>query len=140
MAGELGPDRFLLLRYEDVVADPDAVRQKIARFLGRPPVTDPVASPEGIVLPWESWKQEALGPVVAEHVESWRQTLGSRRAEEVAAVCRTGMRRFGYGDAAPSDVGAAATLIGLGPRQIVRSLRYRRAYGGYLAAIDRRHL
>jgi len=140
MGGELGSDRLLLLRYEDVAADPDGARQKIARFLGRPPVTGPVSAPEGIVLPWESWKQEALGPVVTEHLETWRSTLGSRRAHQVTAVCRVGMRRFGYGADAPTGARAAVTKAGLGPGQIVRSLRYRRAYGGYLAAIDRRLL
>jgi hypothetical protein len=50
------------------------------------------------------------------------------------------MRRFGYGDDAPSTAAAAARRAALGPRQILRSLRYRRAYRGYLATIDRRQL
>jgi hypothetical protein len=140
MAGALGPERVLILRYEDVVAGPDATRQAIALFLGRPPVTEPASPPDGIVLPWESWKKEALGPVVAGHVEAWRATLGARRARQVAAVCRTGMRRFGYGAEAPSEIEAAVIGMSLGPRQAVRSLRYRRAYDGYLDAIDRRRL
>jgi hypothetical protein len=140
MAGALGPDRVLVLRYEDVVADPDASRRDLARFLGRPPVTTPVPAPDAIVQSWEPWKTEALGPVVAEHIDTWRETLGPARARQVTAVCRAGMRRFGYGHDAPSTATAAARRVALGPRQILRSLRYRRAYRGYLATIDRRQL
>jgi hypothetical protein len=140
MADELGSERFLLLRYEAVVADPDKARQDIARFLGRPPVTEPATAPAGIVHDWEPWKREALGPVVAERLDVWRQTLGARGAPEVAADCRSGMVHFGYGAEAPSAADAAVTLARLGPRQLLRSRRYRRAYGGYLEAIDRRSL
>jgi hypothetical protein len=140
MAGELGAERVLVLRYEDVVVDPDATRRVIARFIGRPPATEPVAAPEGIVQSWEPWKTEALGPVVVEHLETWRETLGLVRARQVTAVCRTGMRRFGYGDDAPSAAAAAVTKMALGPRQVLRTLRYRRAYRGYLSAIGRRRL
>jgi hypothetical protein len=140
MARELGPDRVLRLLYEDVATEPDRARDQIARFLGRPPVTAPVRAPEGIVLAWEPWKRAALGPVVSENIGAWRQSLGARHAREVAAVCRHGMRLFGYGDEAPSPVRAALTLAGLGPRQMARLVRYRRAYRGYLTAIDGRSL
>ncbi|HVC69146.1 MAG TPA: sulfotransferase [Acidimicrobiales bacterium] len=140
MESELGGDRVLRLRYEDVATDPDGARGRIARFLGRPPVTETVAAPEGIVLPWEPWKSAALGPVVTENFDAWRRSLGDRRAHEVAAVCRGGMTRYGYGDDAPSALRAKVTLARLGPRQLARTLRYRRAYRGYVTAIAGRRL
>ena len=140
MTAVLGPDRLLRLRYEDVATDPDATRDRIALFLGRPPVTVPAAAPQKIVLEWEPWKQAALGPVVADNLEAWRQSLGAQRADEVAALCRTGMQSFGYGDEAPSVLSAVRTRARLGPLWTARLLRYRRTYRGYLAAIDRRRL
>jgi hypothetical protein len=139
MRSELGPTRSLVVRYEDVVADPDETRARLAEFLGRRARADLQAAPAGIVLPWESWKREALGPVVRDRVDSWRQSLGDSRAREVAAVCRTGMRDFGYADA-PSTGAAFVTLSRLGPRAIARLVSYRRAYEGYLEVIDRRRL
>jgi len=140
MSAALGSDRLLRLRYEDVATDPDATRDRIALFLGRPPVTEPAAAPKNIVLEWEPWKQAALGPVVSDNLDAWRQSLGSRRADEVAALCRTGMVRFGYDDDAPSVLRAFRTRVRLGPLWTARLLRYRRTYRGYLAAIDRSRL
>jgi len=135
----LSPSRRLVLRYEDVVDDPEAARGRLATFLGRPTDAGWQAPPDDMVLAWESWKADALGPVTADRVLRWRDTLDVRRAAEVAALCRVGMRRFGY-EGAPSRRLAAATWVRIGPRNSARLLRYRRAYDGYLDAIDRRRL
>jgi hypothetical protein len=140
MSAELGADRLLQLRYEDVATDPAATRDRIALFLGRPPVTAPETAPQSIVQDWEPWKQAALGPIVTDNLEAWRQNLGGRRTDEVAAVCRSGMERFGYGHSAPSVLRAVGTRARLGPLWTARLLRYRRTYRGYLADIDRRRL
>jgi hypothetical protein len=139
MEHTVDPGRRLVLRYEDVVDDPDAARRRIAVFLGRPPDAGLQAPPEDMVLPWEGWKAAALGPVTADRVTSWHETLGARRAADVAALCRSGMRHFGY-DGAPGPVDAAVAWARLGPRNCARLVRYRRAYDGYLGAIDRRRL
>ena len=140
MAGELAADRFLLLRYEDVVADPDAARQALARFLGRPAGDRAGDRPRRHRPGMGALEARRPGPVAPERLDAWRDTLGPRRAHEVAAVCRAGMLHFGYGHEVPSAADAAVTLARLGPRQILRSWRYRRAYGGYIDAIDRRTL
>ena len=88
--------RALTLRYEDVVADPAAARDGIARFLGLSNVHAP--APESIVRPWESWKREALGPITDKRTDAWRHDglLSASAAEEVAALCWVGMSRHRY--------------------------------------------
>ncbi|MDQ4024665.1 MAG: sulfotransferase, partial [Actinomycetota bacterium] len=63
MARTLGPRRALVLRFEDVVAEPDGARASIARLLGRdvPPV--PAAPVRPLYLPWETWKRRSLESV-----------------------------------------------------------------------------
>ena len=104
-----GPTGSSVLRYEDVVADPDAARQA-PRPLPRPTPGDrPGPAPEGIVQEWEPWKTRRSGPVAPEHLDAG-VTRSVPPGPQVAAVCRTGMHRFGYGDEAPSAADAAVTL------------------------------
>jgi len=137
---ELGAGRCLILRYEDVVRDPDSTRLRLAQFLGRPSDAAPQASPSDIVLPWESWKAEALGPVADDRVASWREQLDRRRAREIAVVCRQAMLQFDYSDDLPSWPSAAARAIGLGPIRAARLVRYARARRMHLRTVERTRL
>jgi hypothetical protein len=92
----LGPDRCLVLRYEDVVADPDAARRAIGRLLGRPVSGQGPPHRRDIVLPWESWKDNAVGPVTSDRVSAWRSTLPAGRAAVIAGICHAEMAAFGY--------------------------------------------
>jgi hypothetical protein len=96
LVDRLGPSRSLVLRYEDVVADPQRFRSAIARLLGLSDSDGFQDAPESLVQPWEHWKMRALGEVTTDRVETWRDELGERRAAEVAWICRSGMIRFGY--------------------------------------------
>ena len=87
-------DLTLVLRYEDVVTDPDEARRRLARFLGADPGR--VVDPDEIVLAWEWWKQRANGPVEADRAARWRDALPVEVAEEVTAVAGSTMQRFGY--------------------------------------------
>jgi hypothetical protein len=102
-SAELGPDRCLIVRYEDVVHDPEESLEKLRVFLGRPSaesaehhVADGPA-PE-ILMPWETWKANALRPVMTSRVEAWRTELSPRDANTVAVICKTEMRALGYQD------------------------------------------
>jgi hypothetical protein len=88
--------RVLTLRYEDVVANPSAARDRIAQFLALSNVH--ATAPESIIRPWESWKREALGPITDKRTEAWRNDglLSASAAEEVAAFCWVGMSRRQY--------------------------------------------
>jgi hypothetical protein len=137
MERKLGRDRCLVLRYEDVVADPDAARARVAGFLGRSPDGATQPAPPGIVLPWETWKTDALDPVSDDRVSNWRQALDDRQAAEIAVLCRAGMRHFGYTEDRPSPAAVVATWGRLGPGAGLRIARYRRGRRVNLRAIER---
>jgi hypothetical protein len=95
----LGPQRCLVLRYEDVFADPDAARTQVARFLGLPDqaVNGACTGPlDGIVQGWEWWKAQALQPESATRVEDWRQRLTPDEDAAVQAIAAPEMAAFGY--------------------------------------------
>jgi len=135
MMAELGP-RCLALRYEDVVADPDDARAKIAAFLGRHDVARAQAVDPFIVHGWEEWKHRALEAVTDDRVSAWKRELTSRQARQITALCAEGMRRFGYRHGVPSTAGAVTTAL-LGHRIRQKLARYRGTYRWYLWEIDR---
>ena len=85
---ERHPGQLLMLRLEDLAADPDAQLRRVREFVGAG-FANPTTAPldRGIVQPFESWKNDALkpaDPAIAERAgktlldpyESWRvQTL-----------------------------------------------------------------
>lgn len=113
----LGPDRCLVLRYEDVVAAPDAAQDRLARLLLRRLPSRQAASLQlaahrdaagsaapaagrRIVHDWEWWKARALEPVTAQRADAWREVLSPQEAAAVAVVARREMAAFGYDAAA----------------------------------------
>jgi Sulfotransferase family len=117
----MGAARCLLLRYEDVVADPGAARDAIAGLLGRPATGD---GPAGDLFPaWEAWKERAGAEVDRSRATAWRDELDAGVATAVAAVCRRRMAALGY--EAPSAGAAAARLARLGPTAQARRLARR---------------
>jgi hypothetical protein len=103
----LGPDRSIVLRYEDVVSDSAGARSAIGRLIGQDEPSGHQDAPASLVHPWETWKQSAMGEVTVDRVASWQTELGSRRAAEVVEVCRAGMERFGYAAPPPSPINKA---------------------------------
>jgi hypothetical protein len=136
--GELGPDRLMVLRYEDVVTDPNGTRLGLARFLGLPSQPGPTAihEPVRMFLPWETWKKESLGPITTDHVERWRQLLSPRQADEVVAVSRRGMLEFGYSDGVPSHSAALFRLARVTPVAQLRRLHARRGWQRQVARYE----
>jgi hypothetical protein len=133
---ELG-DRLVTLRYEDVVADPEAARTAIGRLLGVATDAAPVVVPDDrLRLPHETWKTNAGGPVSTERVAAWPAVLSDRAAAQVLALTRSMLGPWGYGDAAPSRIGALTTIATMRPADHVRRWRARRARLGRVAAIE----
>ncbi len=93
----LGDARCLIIKYEDVVADPLATKLLLASFLGAA-VSTQTDSPklDEITLPRETWKANVTGPVVTSRVDAWKEDLEPSQARDIAAVCHREMRRFGY--------------------------------------------
>lgn len=110
-ARELGPGRWLTLRYEDIVHDPADARRLLAAFLGVRAGQDASGTAPGqprssIYLPWEAYyKSRALAPITTGRIEAWRGDLTPKQAAQIAAICRREMRCFGM-DGTPGRLGA----------------------------------
>lgn len=97
-AETLGRARCLLVRYEDVLHDPAAAKQALARFLGsdRLGAMDRESSVPLLFPAWETWKATALGPMEPVRADAWRNELRAFQRRGVGAICREGMERLGY--------------------------------------------
>jgi len=91
--------RYLIVRYEDLVADPDAVQQHIAeRFPSLERIRLFTRYPEGADIPEKARiSLNGIRPVDRQGLERWRQELPRLKGEvlrhpELAAW----LRRFGY--------------------------------------------
>jgi Sulfotransferase family len=95
----LGAERFLLVRYEDVVADEDAARRRLGAFLGRSTSATPPAAATGVPrAPTEYWKDRAAGPADATRADAWRSELAPEQIAVVTTLCRRHLESFGYDD------------------------------------------
>jgi hypothetical protein len=90
-----GTSRALLLRYEDVVADPAGATAKLARFLGQPvAVAEPSASE--VVLSWEHWKRWSFEEIVPSAVGTWSRRLSVDQTRRAARIVGRLAHQFGY--------------------------------------------
>lgn len=97
LAHRLGPRRCLLVRYEDITADPDRVRNQLGGFLQRPVAGRvPPSVGSAVVHPWESWKSESFGKIRDDASEQWRVGLSDRQAQLIVRICGREMRQLGY--------------------------------------------
>ena len=94
----LGPERFLRLRYEDVVLDSEGVRNAIARWLGtkEAPGHSRSVQAQDLYLAWEHWKERASEPITSSRVKAWETVLNDNTQARVLRVCRKQMRELGY--------------------------------------------
>lgn len=141
MAGALGR-RCLVLRHEDVVADPVHARALIGSLLGIT-ISEPYeakSSGSSIVLPWETWKATALGDITAGRASAWMERLGRRRGHVVSAVCGRSMRSLGYRTSVSDRLAGVVASATLDPRTQRRRLAYRRLLRCELEWINRETL
>ncbi|MEN3535362.1 sulfotransferase [Microbispora sp. ZYX-F-249] len=131
----LGPRRCLVVRYEDLVADPAACRARLADFLGVPPAgpAGPAGKGAPIVHPWEWWKARALEPVTPDRRDVWRGVLTPAEAALVAEVAAPEMAAFGYLPDRRGRPGHGGRTGTCGPRLAAR-LRRMRALESAIAA------
>nr|MDT0658532.1 sulfotransferase [Micromonospora sp. DSM 115978] len=99
--GAAGSDRYLRIRYEDLVADPAAVLRRIVTFAGAGGVHLPV-TPDGLVrlAPTHSVagnpSRHRVGVVPISADAEWTRSLPGRSYAVVTAVTLPLLRRFGY--------------------------------------------
>ena len=136
MAEALGA-QCLVLRYEDVVADPARARQAISRHLGVRG-TMPLEEVAGPVIahPWETWKADALGDIHTDRVSTWRGELGTRRSRVISSVCGRPMRALDYRTTMSERIGAAVAAASLSPLTQRRRFALRRGQREYMRWID----
>lgn len=138
LSKDLG-DRCLVLRYEDVVANPDTTRARIARFL---PVTGSAGTEMTSVpfqLPWEDWKRPADAPITGERVDAWSQSLRSIDADRIGMICAPVLERFGYRSALPGPWRARWVVATTSRRDRRRARRFKaRAMAAHaaIASVD----
>ncbi len=115
-------DRALLLRYEEIVADPDAARERLRQHLGAGPGT--VAFDRQLFPGWEAWKMPATGAITSAAIDRWRELVEPRDQMVIAAICRRGMAWLGLPDR-PSTVRAWVEQLAQPPGVQLRRLRRR---------------
>ena len=87
-------DRVLAVRYEDMVADPDAFKSTAAEFVGAP-LKDTGQRLVALFAPEEWWKADAL-----ERIESrsdrWTDELPPESVTDIERLCGVEMEGWGY--------------------------------------------
>lgn len=97
---ELFGDRYLELRYEALLADPEGELGRVCRHVDLPydpAMLDFGGSARRLVGEREmSWKKETLGPLLPGNAEKWRERLDPRQVAFVEAVCTEAFDALGY--------------------------------------------
>lgn len=115
----LGPERFLLVRYEDLVGDEEGTRSRLVAFAGSRNGSDRPTVPVGTVFRRHeaAWKSRTEGPVTTERIDAWGQQLAPDVVADIEAITGPLMDHFGYQRIAPR--------AGLGPGARADRMRYR---------------
>jgi hypothetical protein len=90
--------RARTIRYEDLVADPEAVLRDVCALLGEafaPEMLEP-GPDQNLAASAEQWKWRSVAPIDQSRVAAWRQELEPLDQGRVALVCAEGMNRWGY--------------------------------------------
>jgi len=122
-AASLGPQRCMLVKYEDAVSEPDAYRAKFASFLGikNSESLQPVA-PEGLFRESETWVSRAAEAPDPSRISVWTERLTEDQQVAVAAVCRREMRLMGYDTPHLTAAAIARARMNAGAATAVRVL------------------
>ncbi|MEM7287632.1 MAG: sulfotransferase [Actinomycetota bacterium] len=109
------PDRYLVVRYEDLVAEPDKAITGMCRFLGEEPdraMFEVSSVPAGVEA-----GEATAHPLTQESVGRHLTELDDARTAYVEALAGTGMQRLGYAKRADLGHGRRARLLlAHGPR------------------------
>ena len=95
------PDRYRLVRYEDLVRDPAAVTESIARFAGEPVaatsvLTERTFEPADEHLAWGNPNRFGGGPVTVSDDAAWVTGLSRLDESSLTALCGPLSWRYGY--------------------------------------------
>lgn len=110
------PDRYLLVRYEDLVADPEATVREVCRFIDEPYMPQMLAmgeTPEHRDRSNSSFGDIAPGTISTKGVGRFREVLGPPEIGLIQALARRQMERTGYAIADVEMSPAARTKFAL---------------------------
>ncbi len=106
----LGPQRCLVARYEDIVADTATYQERLAHFLEVPydpqPLDDDLVARYPLFAERESWKAGAMGAVTTDRVATWKGELTDVDRAIIEHTCGDMMADFGYEPSSTSPVPA----------------------------------
>jgi hypothetical protein len=125
------PGRFVLLRYEDLVLEPEATMRAVLDWLGEPWSDAVLAHHEvqaGRGIATVEGRSRADDPIDASRIAKWQQTLGGEQREWVVRKLKRRAQFFGY-------TLTSAELEPLGPL-LMPSLLAERAAGYPDLALD----
>lgn len=98
---QLPAARFQIVRYEDLVYDPESILKGLCEFLGEHfesgmlNYQDRPAGEHGF-LPAEAWKHKTLTPVDISRIDAWRKELTAEQIALIENLAANGMSHFGY--------------------------------------------
>jgi hypothetical protein len=91
----LAPESWMLLRYEELCADPQATLDRISRFIGIVPTPVPVnLKTVGHHFIGNSMRLGDLGEIRED--QTWREVLTENDLREIARITGAASHRFGY--------------------------------------------
>jgi LPS sulfotransferase NodH len=128
-ARQLGPQRFLEVRYEALVGDPAATTRQICDFLGEtfePAMLDHTPLAKQLIAPTGHFEVER--PVTQASVENWRKRMSEFDQKLAVRLCGSTLRSLGY------------ALPDLPPMTTRESLRYAKLAAKFQATDNARRL
>lgn len=119
------PDRFVEIRYEDLVREPAAALRRICEVIGvrfLPEMLEFHRSAD-VMFRDQPWKEGVLRPLSVASVDRWREELTDAQVLLIELLTARVMRRYGY----PRARVPFRTRLDL-PRQLVHEFRLWRAF------------
>ena len=126
-AATLGPQRYLAIRYEELVGDPESTARKICDFLGEtfePAMLDHTPLAKQLIAPTGHFEVER--PVTQATVENWRKRMSTFDQKLSLRLCGDTLRSLGY------------ALPDLPPMTLAEKLRYAKLAAKFQAADNAR--
>lgn len=111
-AEALGPNRYLLVKYEDLVTNPRATLEKVCKLIKLdllPEMLEPhKREKKGFAERSSQWMSNTLKPISTDSLEKWKAKLSPTHVALTEHALGADMQRFGY-----TPTGAKVALPGL---------------------------
>lgn len=95
----LPPDRWLDVRFEDLLTDPEAQLRRLSAFLGEDfdaRMLEPATVKAQVVPERKTWHANTAGELLPSRIEAWRTDLGEADVDFLEVVAGRQLRAAGY--------------------------------------------